>query len=304
MRIKLYPFTTLFFIILLLHSCSSTEVILSDENAIKEFNISETNFLASATINEQTGVITKRLPEFVNLKNLNIELKLSEAASISPDPKTIKDYSAPVSFTIKSESGVDKVYQVKLDYMDVNRSRSCSEANAWKWFGGDDRTASGGFLPYDRNVGTGQLIIVDNDLVPSSFSLHLREGFRYDETDTKYKKNVTLKLLIRDENLKLLGSTTTEVSGEFSGGFVPFNIKSLNIYLKANKQYVFYWYLVDGEKLGIVASNSAYNGDGSGFCFNSGYSAESRESKNTTLEDFNIWGNHPWHFNIELEGKE
>lgn len=276
----------------------------SIDNFILELNIKTPNLLLNATINAETGLITKRLPEINDLKNLNVEIKFSKHATITPDPKTIKDYSEPVNFTVKSESGAEKIYQVKLEYMNNYISRSCSEANAWKWFGGDNRTNVPDILPYDRNIGTGQTVIVDKNLVPSTFSIHLREGFSYDEDKQRYNKPVMLKLIIRDANLNVLATTTTEVSGYFNGGFVPFDLQALNLYLEANKTYSFYWYLVNGEKLGISAGSSGNTQTGEGFCFNSGYSGESRISRNNSLENSNVWYKHTWHFNIELEGKE
>lgn len=276
----------------------------SIENSILEFNIKDKNLLTNVEINEQTGIITKRLPEFVDLKNLNINLKFSKYASISPEPGTIKDYSSPVIYTVKSESGVEKVYQVKFTHMDTDRFESCSEANAWKWFGGDDRTNAPDILPYDRNIGTGQAIVFDKDFVPSTFSIHLREGFKYSGANTDYRQDVVLKLIIRDASDKFIASTTANVLGNFSGGFVPFNLERLNVFLEAKKTYVFYWYLVNGEALGVVASSSGNNNDGSGFCFNSGYAGESKKSANNTLENVNVWYKHNWHFNIEIKGKE
>jgi hypothetical protein len=276
----------------------------STDNFILELNVKTLNLSFSADIDKETGLITRRIPEINDLKNLNVEVKFSKHATITPDPKTIKDYSSPVNFTVKSESGVEKVYQVKLQHMDISISRSCSEANAWKWFGGDDRTNAPDLLPYDRNVGTGQAIVVDKNLVPSTFRIHLQEGFMYYDGRQKYDKPVTLKLVIKDANLNVLASTTTEVSGDFDGGFIPFDLQKLNLYLEANKAYSFYWYLVDGEKLGISASSSGNTNSGSGFCFNSGYSGESKISTKTTLEDSKVWYKHDWHFNIELEGKE
>ena len=276
----------------------------SVDNFILEFRVKTPEALISTNIDKETGLITRRLPEFVDLKNLNVDLKYSKYASIFPDPATIKDYSSTVNFTVKSESGVEKVYQVKLHSMDVDRSRSCTEANAWKWFGGDNRTDAPDLLPYDRNVATGQAIIVDKDLVPSVFRVNLREGFYYYENKKDYNQSVVLKLIIRDANLNVLATTTTVVSGGFSGGFIPFDLRKLNLLLEANKTYVFYWYLVDGEKLGITASSPGNNKSGSGFCFNSGYSGQSKVSENTNIEDSKFMFEHPWHFSIELEGKE
>ena len=274
-------------------------------NSLLEFNINTSNFLTNATIDEKTGIITKRLPEFVDLENLTVDSKISKYASITPDPKTIKDYSSPVSFTVKSESGVEKVYQVKLEYMNVSRFRSCTDANAYKWFGGDNRMSAGSdFMPYDRNVATGQVIIVEKDLVPSSFNILLDEGFYYYEGRQEYNKPVVLKLIIRDVNLNVIATTTTSVSGQFDGGFIPFDLQKLNLFLEANKTYIFYWYLVDGEKLGITSGSPGDTTSGSGFCYNTGYSGQSRISANTNIEDLKVLYKHEWHFNIELEGKE
>ncbi|KAF2080319.1 DUF5018 domain-containing protein [Flavobacterium sharifuzzamanii] len=276
----------------------------STDNFILELNVKTPNLVLSADINNERGLVTKRIPEINDLKNLDVELKFSKHATITPDPKTIKDYSEPVNFTVKSESGAEKVYQVKLEYMNNYISRSCSESNASKWFGGDNRTNAPDILPFDRNIGTGQTVIVDKNLVPSTFRIHLQEGFVYYEGRQKYNKPVTLKLIVKDANRNILATTTTEVSESFNGGFIPFDLQALNLYLEANKKYSFYWYLVDGEKLGIYAASSANTKAGDGFCFTSGYSGESRISKNNSLEDANVWFDHDWHFNIELVGKE
>jgi len=312
MKAKFY-FATLSFFALLIQACSSTEDMptkeLNIENSILEFNINNQSLLIKAAIDEQTGEITKRLPEFINLKDLNIDLKFSENATISPDPRIIKDYSLPVKFTVRSESGLVKNYQVKFEHMDIDRVRSCSEANAWKWFGGDDRTNAPDILPYDRNVGTGQTIMLEKDLVPSVFNVELgqgfNEGFGYYSTRTPYNKPVTLKLIIRDENSNVIKTTTAIVSADFTGGLIPFDLSKLALLLEANKKYYFFWYLVDGDSLGIyIASPGNTDKSGTGFCFNSGWSGESNISKNNSLDQLDTWYTHPWHFNIKLEGKE
>ncbi|KIC02508.1 hypothetical protein OA88_08745 [Flavobacterium sp. JRM] len=279
---------------------------LGVDNFILESSINTQYFVTSPKIDGETGMITKRLPEFIDLKNLSIDLKYSKYATITPDPKTIKDYSSPVSFTVKSESGVEKVYQVKLEHMDINKFESCSEANATKWFGGDDRINKDydWLVPYERNVGTGQAIVLNKDLTPSVFSIHLDRGFSYSQNNTEYNRPVVLKLIIRDENQKTIGVKTTSVSGQFNGGFVPFDLNGLNLFLEAGKTYNFYWYLVDGTLLGINTGSSANTKSGTGFCFSTGYSGESKLSENNTLEDLSVWYKHEWHFNIQLEGKE
>jgi hypothetical protein len=249
-------------------------------------------------------LVTKRLPEFIDFKKLNVDFKISQSASITPDPKSIKDYSSPVNFIVKSESGLEKIYQVKLEHMDVHSYESCTDSNASKWFGGDNRTSAPNILPFDRNIGTGQTVLLIKDLVPSNFSIHLREGFEYSETHTRYAQEVKLKLIIRDENKKTIASTETDVSANFTGGLVTFDLQNEHLLLEAGKKYVFYWYLIDGAALGITAGSSGNTTNGSGFCFQTGYSGESKDSNKTSLEDLSVWYEHPWHFNIELEGKE
>ncbi len=277
----------------------------STDNFILEVNVKTPNLILSTDINNENGLITKRIPESNDLKNLNVEFKFSKYATVTPDPKTIKDYSEPVNFTVKSESGAEKIYEVKIEHMNTKISRSCTDTNASKWFGGDNRTnAPDDILPYDRNVGTGQIVIVDKNLVPSAFSIHLQEGFAYYEGKQKYNKPVKLKLIIKDPNFNILATTTTEVSQSFNGGFIPFDLQNLNLYFEANKAYSFYWYLVDGDELGVSSGSSADTKAGSGFCYNSGYGGQSRISRNNSLEDANVWFQHEWHFNIALEGKE
>lgn len=276
----------------------------SIENSVLEFNLTNQAFTTTAKINLENGEITRRIPEFVDLKNLSIDLKISKYAAISPDPKTIKDYSSPINFTVKSESGVEKAYVVKFEYMNINRFQSCSETNANKWFGGDDRTNAPDILPFDRNVGTGQTIIVDKDLVPSVFSVDLSRGFRYFEGNTNYNQPVTLKLIVRDENSKVLTTTTAVVSADFRGGLVSFDLSKLNLLFEANKKYFLFWYVVNGDVIGVNSGSNANTKNGSGFCYNSGWTGESKISKNTSLENLSIWYTHEWHFNIELEGKE
>ncbi|MCD0470158.1 DUF5018 domain-containing protein [Flavobacterium sp. JAS] len=276
----------------------------SSDNSILEFNITTPYFLTSAKIDQQTGSITKRLPSFVDLANLSVDLKYADNATISPDPKTITDYSSPVDFIVKSESGIEKTYQVKLEHMNINMSESCTDSNANKWFGGDNRTDAPDILPFDRNIGTGQTVLLSKDLTPSVFSIHLLEGFAYAQTYDPYRGDVILKLIIRDEKQKIIASTETTVPGNFNGGFVPFDLQNLHLFLEAGKEYVFYWYLVDGAALGIMSGSSANKSSGSGFCFQTGYSGSSKVSTGTTLEDLSVWYKHTWHFNMQLEGKE
>jgi len=282
---------------------------LSTENLILDFRINDNNFSTSTTINNGNNIITQRLPQTVDLSNLDISIVFSERATIAPTIDNLVDFSEPVSLTVTSESGIERTYIVNIDHMDEAFSETCSEMNAWKWFGGDNRANAPDNGPFDRNVGTGQAIILERDISPSSFSVHLggggSEGFVFDEDGTPYNEDVELKLNIRNVEGSIIFSTTSIVSGSFNEGYISFDLTNSNLFLEDNTTYIFQWYLVDGASLGVTTSSSGNtNEDASGFCFNGGYSGQSKISENTDLENFNVWFEHPWNFNIILEGNQ
>ncbi len=55
------------------------------------------------------------VPYAADIGSLSTKVKLSEKATIKPDPKTVKDWSNPVSFTVTAENGKDsKKYTVEV----------------------------------------------------------------------------------------------------------------------------------------------------------------------------------------------
>ncbi|OSY87717.1 hypothetical protein WH52_09815 [Tenacibaculum holothuriorum] len=271
-----------------------------NDNYILEFQINSNNFTTKATIDNNKNIITQRIPPYVNLSNLNTTIFISEKATLNPI--NISDFSSDVAITVTSQSGIKRTYNVKISHMDESFMRTCNEMNAWKWFGGDDRDFVTGIIPYDRNVGTGQAIILEKDLSPTSFSIHLREGFRYDSNDNLYNQPVKIKLNIRNTNEEIIATTITEVSSNFNGGFIPFDLESKKLFFKKNEKYIFQWYLIDGQKLGITASSSGNTNKSSGFCFNGGYTSTSHKRFNNNLNKADLWHEHDWNFNIKIEG--
>ena len=278
---------------------------LSTENSILEFRINHNNFSTFATINNDDYTISQRLPQTVDLSNLDLSIISSERATITPDIDNLIDFSETVSLTVTSESGIEKTYSINIDHMDEPFSETCSEMNASKWFGGDNRTDAPDIEPFDRNVGTGQTIILDQDLNPSCFSIHLSEAFKFDENGRFYNEDVELKLNIRNSEENIITETTTTVPRNFNSGFITFDLTNNNLFLEDNTLYIFQWYLIDGETLGISASSlGSTDEESTGFCFNGGYSGQSNISENTKLEDYDVWRQHPWNFNFILQGKQ
>lgn len=66
-----------------------------------------------------TRVIAQATP-IIDLTKLALGVTLTEGATITPDPKEVKDYSLPQSFVVTSEDGEwQKTYQVSVDTFDL-----------------------------------------------------------------------------------------------------------------------------------------------------------------------------------------
>ena len=283
----------------------SIKRLLSTENSLLELTINSNGLTFKPQINSQNNTINQRIPSFINLTSLDVSLRYSNRATISPDPTSINDYSTPVKYTVTSESGDKKEYLVTLTPMLDSFSESClTNMNANKWFGGDNRTNTPDILPNDRNVGTGQAVKFNSDVNPQVFTVLMNSGFKFFSTQNNYNQNVQLKLNIRDANGKIIASTNTTVLGTFNGGAITFNIGNLNLFFKQDTTYIFQWYLIDGIPLGINTGSLGNSNPGTGFCFSGGYSAESSQRKGTSLEDTSVWHSHSWNFNIEISGKK
>ena len=283
----------------------SIKRLLSTENSILGLTINAGSLLINPQINTQNYTISQRVPSFLDLTNLNVSVRYSDRATISPDPNNVKDYSSPVKYTVTSETGDKKEYIVTLTSMLENFSESCmTTMNANKWFGGDNRTNAPDILPNDRVVGTGQAVKFSTDVNPLRFTVLMDSGFKYFNSQTNYNQNVQLKLNIRETNGKIIASTNTTVLDTFNGGAIAFNIESLHLLFKKETTYIFQWYLVDGIALGVNTGSYGNTNSGTGFCFSGGYSGEASRSKGTSLEDSTVWYSHPWNFNIEISGKK
>lgn len=283
---------------------STIESGLNDENSILEFRINGGTFITNATINNYDDSITQRVPQSVDLSNLNISISIPDYATITPEITNLKDFSQPVAVKVISESGIEKTYDVSIIHMDDSFSKTCGEMDASKWFGGDDRTGVPNLNPFDRNVGTGQAIILDKDLNPTSFAVHLESAFS-SRINNLNANSLELKLNIRNANGEILIATKTNVSDSFNGGMITFDLENENLFLENNTKYIFQWYLINGELLGVSSGSSANSTEGrSGFCFNGGYAGQSKLSNSNSLEEFSVWFEHEWNFNIILNGKQ
>ncbi|KZS38117.1 hypothetical protein AWE51_18910 [Aquimarina aggregata] len=281
---------------------------LSPENTIVSFEVKTSLFETNADIDNETGTINQRVLPGTVLTDIETTIEVSNGATITPDPKTIFDYSSPVAFTVTAENGETKEYLVTLALMDEDFSDGCQISDFSKWFGGDDRDPDpsfpGAFKP--RNVGAGQAIIVDKDLYPTKFGIFLSGPFLSSKNNTVYIEDLELNLDIREEDGSIIKSARVTIKAPFDGGRVDFDVSSLSLILKEKRKYYFTWYLLDGERLGVNTGSQGRNIDDTslGFCGNGGFCGTSRKEENSSLENWEIWEFWGVNFNFRLEGKQ
>lgn len=278
---------------------------LSPENSIESFELKTNLFETLVDINEGEGIIIQKVLPNTDLTAVSSTVTISDKATISPDPTMVSDYTNPVSFTVTAENGETKEYVVTLEIMSEDYTTKCDIMNANKWFGGDDRVVPSNPDIEPRNVGTGQTLIFQKDTYPTNFGFFLVDAFRGNGTTTENGDlELDLKLNIRDVDGNIISSTTTKLTGVFNGGWIDFDLSSLDIFMKKDTPYIFTYYLVNGEELGISSGSSGNANVDSGICGALGYSGQSKKKENTSLEDWNVWWEHPWHFNFRFQGKQ
>jgi hypothetical protein len=275
----------------------------SDDNFITSFNIVTPTMTIPADIDDVSGRITQGIPATMDLSNLSVAGTISDDASISVAISSISDFSMPVTYTVTSESGIDRVYEVEITHLNTLFTETCDTGSVSKWFGGYDFVSSSTAIPFDRNVGTGQTLLLEADTMPLSFSIYLDGGFRYYDADVPYDQPLDIKLNIRNEDGVVLGSTIATVDPSYNGGAIEFDLSNLDLLLQAGTPYRFQWFVVNGAAAGVMTRSKADNSRGrSGFCFQGGFSGQSFISEGTQLEQDEIWVVHPWNFNIAFSG--
>ena len=100
--------------------------------------------------------ITAELPAGTDLTNVAAEATVSEKATISPDPATVKDFSKEVKFTVTAEDGSTKEYTVKATVKQEEKPEGTIivEATGDKYTGGkDEGTVDGTSLTFGPGTG-------------------------------------------------------------------------------------------------------------------------------------------------------
>ncbi len=281
--------------------------LLYIDNDFESFTLILEDSELAADIHKENGIVSKRFSPNTDLTQLSVEYLISEGATIVPNPKDITYYSSPVSFVITSESNEEKTYNVVFEHMEEIVNINCDQENVSKWFGGDNRANKVDpdifFAP--RNVGTGQSLTPEADIFISSYSIKFSDYFQYFDDDgiiRIYFGDTTVRLQLRDSEGNILASKDKTFGNPMQLYWQRFELADLDLVLKKDTLYYFTWYLVDGEALGIQTGSSGNNESYSGLCSGQGLSGTSTIREETSLDDWEIWGNHSWYYNFRLEG--
>jgi PKD repeat protein len=168
-----------------------------------------------------------------------------------------------------------------------------AEINASKWIGGDNRA---GIKP--RNVGVGQSIHFDQNLVLESFAFRLSGRFDYAANPTGVGHAVTLALDVRELNGAVRNTYYTQLPATFAGGWAEFVVNEL---IDANEDLIFTCYVVDGEVLEVSTGVLGWAPGEDLYEQGQGYNAII-SSVGGDLTAWNAWTMHPWDFCFRVHG--
>ncbi|MBN2829492.1 MAG: caspase family protein, partial [Candidatus Cloacimonetes bacterium] len=188
-------------------------------------------------------------------------------------------YGNDIVFTTASISTYD--YEIKFDIL-----------NASGWFGGDDRSDSG-----PRDIGNGQSVYIDSDIVLKQFSFYFTNMFDYNENPEFIGHEVTLVLNIRNSDGIIISTHQAIVPASFSGGWITWSDIDLNVLAQSTLIFTCY-------QVGAYDSFQYCNGIGSDA--DAGYGGGIRYTKEGTgdsdMEIWTGWEEHPWDSDFWLQG--
>jgi hypothetical protein len=129
------------------------------ENLLSSFCILHNSLKYWAIIDHEKNTGKLTIPHPVNLKELShVEFSVSRNASISPDPKTIKDWNKPVELTVKSKKGLSK-YTIIIAKSNISQEVFVGDIT----FTHQKQIDDFGALAYRKIIGKVEIINDDND---------------------------------------------------------------------------------------------------------------------------------------------
>lgn len=287
------------------------EKVKSDQNKILSFILPIDEQYFYGEIDHETNEVLFEIPEGKDISSLVPQIKISKYATLFTNQNESQDFSKEQTYSIVAENDdlrnyTVKVNNIKLTNFNKLHTISCFEyTNFSHWFGGDDRPE---FKP--RNVGAAQSMVLDKTINLHSFGIYLTGPFQYDHTRTIYPYTVKVVIDIRNADGSIIASEETYVQPSFKEGIVTFNLKELNLLLQKNVEYIFTFYVPDGDKIEVNTGirGGTYIVESNNLCYKASYSARSDRNQKLDLREWSSWfpKEHnnvvDTHFNFEING--
>ncbi len=160
------------------------------------------------------------------------------------------------------------------------------------WYGGDDRA---GISP--RDIGGGQSVLVEADIVLNSFSFFFATRFDFAENPDNAGHEVTLTLNVRNQSGTTLRTVDLTLPNTYSGGWATWT--GIDLAVDAGTTLIFTSYLN-----GAYDTLQVYNSHASDTA--SGYANGTRYTKSGTgdadMEQWSGWNPHSWDAMFWLQG--
>lgn len=183
---------------------------------------------------------------------------------------TVNDFTNPVVYTVFAGDGSEQDYTVTVAVdpgapYEIKHEIGAASA----WFGGDNRVVGG-----PRDVGDGQSVFIDTNIILESFSFYFDGQFDYVEFPEGIGHGVTLTLNIRNSIGNILKTVQVFVPASYNGGWVTWT--GIDLDVAQSTTLIFTAYLVgaydtdqyttsiNGESPGTYAGGSRYSKVGTG----------------------------------------
>jgi hypothetical protein len=206
---------------------------------------------------------------------------------------TINDFANPVVYTVFAGDGSEQDYTVTVAVNPGTPYEIKHETGgALAWFGGDNRVAGG-----PRDIGDGQSVFIDTNIILESFSFFFSGRFDYAELPEGIGHEVTLTLNIRGSSGNILRTRQVVVPASYSGGWVTWT--GINLDVAQDTTLIFTAYLVGAYDTNQYTSS--INGESPG-----AYADGSRCSKvgtgDANMELWSGWAFDTWDLYFWLQG--
>lgn len=151
-----------------------------------------------------------------NIADLSAIVETSENAVVSPDPSTVKDYSAPVEYTVSDVNGNERKYKVIVHQ---------TQEQIVTWVQSSEFAAVDGMKMFTSNSS----FRFNDDGSPMPFSAYaltidMSKGFRFVPYYNKEKGNMNVKAMVEDYSSKNKVMPLVGINAGYFGGSSSYSL--------------------------------------------------------------------------------